>query len=95
MTRGNPFLAAAGAAAEGLHVLFLSGEPDRSGVASLDPRRSPPDEFAVRGREIYLRCPNGMGRTKLTNDWFEKHLATASTARNWRTVLALLEMTVR
>jgi uncharacterized protein (DUF1697 family) len=46
----------------------------------------------VRGREIYLRCPNGAGGTKLTNAWFDSRLATISTGRNWRTVLKLLEL---
>ena len=41
---------------------------------------------------IYLRLPHGYGRTKLTNAWFERKLGTASTTRNWRTVLALADM---
>ncbi len=41
---------------------------------------------------IYLKLPHGYGRTKLTNAWFERKLGTASTTRNWRTVLALADM---
>jgi uncharacterized protein (DUF1697 family) len=92
VARGNPFLRA-GAEAESLHVLFLADRPSPAGVAALDPKRSPPDEFEVVGREIYLRCPNGVARTKLTNDYFDAKLATTSTMRNWRTVLKLVEMT--
>jgi uncharacterized protein (DUF1697 family) len=33
-----------------------------------------------------------MARTKLTNDYFDTKLATISTMRNWRTLLALCEM---
>lgn len=61
-------------------------------VAQLDPGRSPPDEFLVRGREVYLHCPNGLGRSKLTNQYFDAKLATTSTVRNWKTVLKLLEL---
>lgn len=43
----------------------------------------------MRGREIFLHCPNGVARTKLTNDYFDAKLATTSTMRNWRTVLKL------
>jgi uncharacterized protein (DUF1697 family) len=75
-----------------LHVLFLADQPGAAAVASLDPDRSPPDAFVVRGREIYLRCPNGVGTTKLTNAWFDSRLATISTGRNWRTVLKLFEL---
>jgi uncharacterized protein (DUF1697 family) len=34
-----------------------------------------------------------VARSKLTNAYFDSKLATISTARNWRTVLRLVEMT--
>jgi uncharacterized protein (DUF1697 family) len=89
--RHNPFLQA-GASENWLHVLFLESQPDAARVAALDPHRSPSDTYAVRGREIYLQCPNGVGNTKLTNAFFDSKLATISTGRNWRTVLKLLEL---
>jgi uncharacterized protein (DUF1697 family) len=89
--RGNPFLRA-GAEAESLHVMFLADRPTPARVAALDSRRSPPDEFEVKGREIYLRLPNGGARTRLTNAYFDSKLATTSTVRNWRTVVKLVEM---
>jgi uncharacterized protein (DUF1697 family) len=92
VARGNPFLRA-GAEAESLHVVFLADRPSPARVATLDPKRSPPDAFEVVGREIYLRCPNGVGRSKLTNAYFDAKLATTSTMRNWRTVEKLVEMT--
>jgi uncharacterized protein (DUF1697 family) len=89
----NPFLRAGGD--EGaLHVAFLADRPGASKVATLDPKRSPPDQFAVRGREIYLHLPNGTARSKLTNQYFDSKLGTTSTIRNWRTVLQLLEWTL-
>jgi uncharacterized protein (DUF1697 family) len=89
--RHNPFLAE-GAGEETLHVLFLAERPSARGIESLDPDRSPPDAFIVRGREIYLRLPNGAGRTKLTNAYFDAKLATTSTGRNWRTVTKLFAL---
>lgn len=88
--RNNPFLQA-GAQEETLHVMFLAAQPEPGAVAGLDPDRSPPDAFAVRGREVYLRLPNG-ARSKLTNAYFDSKLGTISTVRNWRTVNKLLEM---
>lgn len=86
----NPF---AGAADDRhLHVVFLAAKPTAARVAALDPDRSPPDEFRVAAREIYLRCPDGIGRTRLTNAWFDAGLATVSTTRNWNTVRNLLEL---
>jgi uncharacterized protein (DUF1697 family) len=92
IVRNNPFLRA-GCEPSTLHVAFLADVPARSAVAALDPDRSPPDEFIVRGGEIYLRMPNGMARTKLTNQYFDSKLATVSSARNWNTVVTLFEMT--
>ena len=89
--RNNPF-AQAGATENWLHVLFLASHPDAGAVAALDPDRSPPDAYVVRGREIYLQCPNGMAKTKLTNAYFDARLATVSTARNWRTVRTLFDL---
>jgi uncharacterized protein (DUF1697 family) len=89
--RANPFLRA-GADIDKLHVAFLADRAAAARVKGLDPDRSPPDEFQVRGREIYLLCPNGYGRSKLTNLYFDSKLATTSTVRNWRTVMKLLEL---
>jgi uncharacterized protein (DUF1697 family) len=75
-----------------LHVVFLAGLPSAAKAAALDPNRSPPDTFIVRGQEIYLHLPNGAGNSKLTNAWFDSKLSTVSTARNWRTVNSLLAM---
>ena len=75
-----------------LHVAFLKDTPSAEAISRLDPERSPPDEFVVRGRNVYLRYPNGVARSKLTNECFAVQLQTVSTMRNWRTVLRLLEM---
>ncbi len=90
--KNNPFLKA-GIDEKFLHVFFLADVPLPQNVAALDPNRSPGDRFVVRGREIYIHVPNGMGHTKLANTWFDSKLKTVSTARNWRTCLTLYEMT--
>ncbi|MCL4543084.1 MAG: hypothetical protein M1118_00565 [Chloroflexi bacterium] len=50
------------------------------------------DGLSVLGQEIYLYCPNGYGRTKLSNAFFERQLATTATTRNWKTVSKLLDI---
>ncbi|MBE3143630.1 MAG: DUF1697 domain-containing protein [Planctomycetes bacterium] len=50
------------------------------------------DEFLVYDKEIYLFCPNGYGRTKLSNNYFERKLRVSATTRNWKTVNALYEI---
>jgi uncharacterized protein (DUF1697 family) len=87
----NPFLRA-GIAEDALHVLFLADLPIPRGIQSLDPDRSPPDAFAVLGKEVYVHCPNGVGNSKLTNAYFDSRLATTCTGRNWRTVTTLFKL---
>ncbi len=87
----NPFRKA-GAPEDSLHVMFLANAPSSRSVENLDPDRSPPDTFLVRGQEIYLQLPNGAGNSKLTNSYFDSKLSTTSTSRNWRTVTKLLEL---
>ncbi len=87
----NPFLKP-GVDLKWLHVYFLAQAPGSHAIAGLDPARSAPDAFHVLGQDIYLHLPNGMGRSKLTNAYFDSKLATLSTARNWATVLKLAEM---
>src|ERR1700733_1951404 len=89
--RGNPFLKA-GAIEKTLYVYFLAESPNARAIAGLDPARSAPDAFHVRGQEIYLHLPNGMGNSKLTNAYFDSKLSTICTARNWAPVLKLAAM---
>jgi uncharacterized protein (DUF1697 family) len=88
---GNPF-ARRGLEAKTLHVTFLAERPDRERVRRLESAREDPDEFRIAGREVYLHCPNGYGRSKLTNALFEQRLGVAATTRNWRTTTKLAEL---
>jgi uncharacterized protein (DUF1697 family) len=89
--RDNPFLAE-GVPEKALYVYFLANSLQAGAIAGLDPTRSAPDAFQVRGQEIYLHLPNGMGRSKLTNAYFDSKLCTTCTFRNWATVLQLAAM---
>ncbi len=75
-----------------LHVYFLADRPDAARVAALDRHRSPGDSFVVVGSEVYVAFGVGAGASKLTVDWFDGCLGTTATARNWRTVCALVAL---
>jgi uncharacterized protein (DUF1697 family) len=94
VARGNPLLAR-GARPDSLHVIFLADTPSAKQVATLDPARSPPDRFELCGRDIYVCCPNGVARSKLTIAYFDSKLGTSGTGRNWRTVGKLVELSTR
>ena len=51
-----------------------------------------PNEFIVKGRAIYLYCPNGFSNSKLTINFIESKLKLTASSRNWNTVLKLLEL---
>lgn len=87
----NPFLKKA-TDLKALHVAFAADAPTPAQIATLDPNRSPPDTFEVRGREIYFMCPTGVGKSKLTMPYFDTKLGTVWTMRNWNTVQKLAEL---
>jgi uncharacterized protein (DUF1697 family) len=90
----DPFLAS-GSNEKALHVTFLERPLP---VAAFDDLSLPAqgDEQAVfAGRVVYLYLPHGYGRTKLNNAYFERALKTPATTRNWRSVVALAQMSAR
>lgn len=88
----NPLLKWPEIDVEKLHVTFLKDIPSVPDTSYFDKVKDRDEQVRIKGREVYLYCPNGYGRTKLTNLAIEKKLGTASTTRNWRTVKALAEM---
>jgi uncharacterized protein (DUF1697 family) len=87
----NPFLRQGTDPAK-LHVTFLADAPDPELVRRADEYNAEPDEFRVLGREIYLHCPQGYGRTKVNNAFWERRLGVVATTRNWNTVTRLFQL---
>ncbi|HEX3900814.1 MAG TPA: DUF1697 domain-containing protein [Mycobacteriales bacterium] len=75
-----------------LHVSFLTGKPDLAGATAIDAEKYEPDRFVIDGEHLYLWFPGGAGRSKLAALPWRKRIGVAGTARNWRTVLAVLEL---
>jgi uncharacterized protein (DUF1697 family) len=87
----NPFAKRRGLDPAKLVVTFLGDEPSaetRRQVLAID---ADPEEMHFLGRELYVYFPNGMGKSKVWPAITAK-LKKAGTARNWNTVLRLLEM---
>src|SRR5262245_60439262 len=74
-----------------LHVMFLDRVPDASHQATLAKDHKGPEMLEVRGPEIYLYYPNGVGRSKLSGAFIERKLDAAGTARNWNTLAKIVE----
>jgi uncharacterized protein (DUF1697 family) len=73
-----------------LHVVFLAQPPATDAAAAFDADRFVPEKFTVVGREVYLHLPDGMGHAKLPPAL--PLIRGVGTARNWRTVLKLAEL---
>jgi uncharacterized protein (DUF1697 family) len=71
--------------------MFLSEVPDGAAQAALVKGHKGPEMLEMRGPEIYLYYPDGVGRSKLTGAVIESKLNVSGTARNWNTLQKLLE----
>jgi uncharacterized protein (DUF1697 family) len=85
----NPFKQAEANHKE-LHLVFLAAEPSAEAVAGLAKHKTS-DAYAVIGKRLYLHTPGGLLASKIAGRP-EKLLGVGATARNWRTVTALLEL---
>jgi uncharacterized protein (DUF1697 family) len=70
-------------------VIFLYKELFKKDLEKLAEVDYPPDKFKVIGKEIFIYCPNGFGRTKLYTNFFENKTGVKGTARNWNTINTL------
>ncbi len=93
IVKNNPLLKQSGINEEYLHVTLLKNTPDKDKLAKFTINKDDNEIYIINGKMIYLYCPNGYGRTKLTNTAFEKKLGVSATTRNWKTMNKLLEMT--
>ena len=73
-------------------VTFLFERPEQSRLIELSVPENDTCEFVIADQEIFLFCPDGYGRSKLSNNFFEKKLDVIATTRNWKTVVALYEL---
>jgi uncharacterized protein (DUF1697 family) len=78
-----------------LLVMFLSAVPAAAAQDALmkwHKSKQLNELLEIRGPEIYIYYPDGVGRSKLTGAVIENKLDTAGTARNWNTLTKLVEV---
>ncbi len=90
----NPFVDRPGAEPNRLLVTFLHHQPVNTKLTDLSIPPGTSDELYIGEAEIYLFCPGGYGKSKLSNNYFERKLGVPATTRNWKTVNALFAMAV-
>lgn len=75
-------------------VTFLSSNPTRAKVADVMKYVFAPEKLVIRGKEVYLYCPNGYGKSKLSNTFLENKLGIEATTRNWKSIHKLYELSI-
>ena len=91
--KASPYVAREGIDINRLAVAFLKSPPPAALIRSLATvAAKTTDEYVVAGSVVYLHCPAGFAKTLLTSTFFEKHLGVGTTARNWKTIMALHAM---
>ena len=71
---------------------FLDSLPDRSRIHEISAASHEKEKIEIRDEVIYFYAGNGYGKTKLSNNFFEKKLNCSATTRNLKTVVKLLEL---
>ncbi len=88
----NPYLGEPGFDPAKIAVIFLHEKPSANQIDKVAGVDYPPDKFSVMGKEIYTFCPNGFGRTKIYTNFFENRMKVTGTARNWKTITTIMQL---
>jgi uncharacterized protein (DUF1697 family) len=74
-----------------LHAAVLAGKPPAEALSRLRGLAAGGEGIEVVGHVAYLHTPDGFGRSKLAEK-FDRGIGVVNTARNWNTVLKLMEL---
>ncbi|RWA74293.1 DUF1697 domain-containing protein [Mesorhizobium sp.] len=90
LVKDNPYPEVAGEPTK-LHAYALEREPTAEEAKRLAEKCTGPERFEIKEDVLYLHAPDGLGKSVFAN-LIPRALKVPGTARNWRSVLALLDM---
>lgn len=88
----NPFVEIDNLDFKKVAVAFLDTIPTKEGIAKVEALAATEEKVRCIEKAMYLYCPNGFGKTKLTNNTIETKLKVSATSRNWNTITKLVEL---
>jgi uncharacterized protein (DUF1697 family) len=88
----NPFLNDETKDISYFHITFLADKPQIENFTKIKNGNYQPDQFQLIEKAVYLYCPNGYGKTKLSNKFLENKLKVVATTRNWKTTNELISI---
>lgn len=69
--------------------VFLNGKTSKT---QIEIKNIGEDKYKIDDDIVYLICPSGFGKTKITNNVLEKKLEVIATTRNYKTTTKLLAL---
>ena len=75
-----------------LLVTLLAETPEAQRIQDLGEIDSGADEYYIRDKAIYVYCPDGYGRSKFSNNFWERKQKVRATTRNWNSINKLLDL---
>ncbi|WP_333663370.1 DUF1697 domain-containing protein [Chishuiella changwenlii] len=75
-----------------IHFTFFDNQPDFDNIQIIESKIAMNEEIVINNNVAYIYCPNGYGKTKLTNNFLENKLKTTATTRNYKTTNELLKI---
>jgi uncharacterized protein (DUF1697 family) len=88
----NPFINDSNKDQSSLYVTFLLSKPDQFDAKVIEDKKQDMEEIIFSDNAVYMYCPDGYGRTKLSNNFFEAKLKVDATTRNWKTTNELYKI---
>lgn len=73
---------------------FLNMKPKKENISKLLEKVKSPKKMVIKDDVVYLLCPKGYGKSKLSNTYIEKQLNLVATTRNWKSVEKLYELSL-
>ncbi len=74
-----------------LHLFFMDATPQKINWETLERLKVANERYQLIDKVFYLHAPDGIGRSKLA-EGFAKGWGVNITARNWRSVITIMEM---
>jgi uncharacterized protein (DUF1697 family) len=90
--RGNPFPDASEREPNLVMLALSKAPPKPDAVAGLSERATSGERLTQVGDALWIHYPSGAGRSRLSPALFDRLVGSPVTARNWRTVLRLAEL---
>lgn len=92
LVEGNPFAAEAKKDPKRVHAMLLDRTTTKAVRSKFEPDCRLGERFELVKDALYIDYPNGSLRSKVDVPYADRVLSCTTTARNWRTVMALHEL---